>query len=78
MTVHLSFFAGTTALARVREKGLSPDMVRIVAQKTFDRPPLWAILERRLIDLMNVSAEPLLECRQNRTRCACYAAMEPP
>jgi hypothetical protein len=42
MTFHLSFFAGTKALARVREKGLSPDMVRVVAGAAGG--PKWIVL----------------------------------
>jgi hypothetical protein len=35
--------------------------MRVTAQHCFTKPPLWAILERQLIDLMNQSAEPLLQ-----------------
>jgi hypothetical protein len=33
----------------------------ILATQAFDRPPEWAVLERRLIARMNETAEPLLE-----------------
>jgi hypothetical protein len=33
----------------------------ILATQPYDRPPEWALLERRLIDCMNDTAEPLLE-----------------
>lgn len=42
MPFHLSFFAGRKALARVREKGLSPDMVRVVAGAAGG--PKWIVL----------------------------------
>ena len=42
MTFPLSFFAGTKALARIREKGLSPDMVRVVAGAAGG--PKWIVL----------------------------------
>ena len=38
-----------------------PGLPRIDATLTFDEPPEWAVLQRQLIDLMNVSAEPFIE-----------------